>query len=198
MIKILVFGMPRSGTSFVSKTLSQLGYDFVANHETVDKLYIKSLNKDGYFQTKIVHDFLINSDVKFFDEKKLNNDFINKNFNKTFKNLKCNAIKDPYLLYLVPKILKDLDQNILCIFVKRNKKDTLNSIKNFTEQHGYIYDEKQFSLYYDNYYNYFYKIKNNIKNCIIFDYDKKKIIKNSKKKIFFIIIIIICLLYWPV
>lgn len=177
MINILVFGMPRSGTSFVAKLLTEAGHDFLSDHDTVDTMYKKELNKHGYFQTRLVHEFLINADTQYFNEKKLNNEFINNNFDRTFKKLKCNAIKDPYLLYLVPKILKELDENILCIFVQRNKRDTLNSIKNFVEKHGSIYNENIYSFYYDEYYNYFLKIRSNIKNCMIFDYDKKIFIK---------------------
>ena len=196
MIKIIVCGMPRSGTSLVSHLLTQNGMDFVSDHETVDSIYDKELNKNGYFQIKLLHEFLDKSGAKFFDENKLDNEFIEKNFDKTFNSIKSSCIKDPYLLYLLPKILKDINPDVLCIMVIRNKQDTLKSIKKFVETQGYIYNHRQFSQFYDDYYQYFNKIKKDIKNCIIFNYDdyvfpKKKIDDNFLLYIFCFVIIYI-------
>lgn len=134
---ILVLGMPRSGTSFVSGILENLGLNFNINIENnLDDLY---LGNKKFYQHKNLHLKIGETDAK------------------NFKNVKCNIelpdveiIKEPYLLFFLQSIKNKIKKIILVI---RNPNETIKSINSFIKLNSlnlntHVVGYKEWNLYY--------------------------------------------------
>lgn len=136
MIDIYVLGFPRSGTSLMSHILTKMGCDFTHNNETIDDIYPTELNKNGYYQRKDLHLMLFNLGLNDFNfGKKIQKSTICTEFIKILQKIKSTskliAIKEPYLLHILPTILEFSDPFIILMI--RNPKDVIKSCNTFLE-----------------------------------------------------------------
>lgn len=126
---VLVLGHPRSGTSLVCNILHKLyGYDFTWNLPSLDEIYDRCLNPDGYFQRQDLHLLC------FYTELHKANGPIVRPETKAFVRLQLRTllstgarpsataavgIKEPYLLWCMEEILAEFP-DIHIIMVVRN------------------------------------------------------------------------------
>jgi len=123
---ILILGMPRSGTSYISSVIESYGYDFsIKDEDNLDNFY--QLN-EKYYQHKKLHIDISNTEASHF-----------KNVNLKLKLPDVTIIKEPYLLFFLESNKNKFTKIILMI---RNPAENVESIKNFVD------------LHYDNYGNY--------------------------------------------
>jgi len=162
---VIILGMPRSGTSLVANILSDMGVDLYNGNESIDDMYLKKFNKNGYYQRKDIHLFIKKSNAYHFNEKLVKKKDVIDDFNLILKNTKKSnkpyiGFKEPYLLYILPIIkIKPL-----IIIVIRNIKDVINSCNKFLN-----YKEILHPKVWINYYSYF--MEQNF-DYICINYDK--------------------------
>lgn len=157
---LIVIGMPRSGTSLLSNILTNMGCDFLCGNESINNMYPKRLNPQGYFQRKDIHSFIIESNAYNFDENMIIKKNIVNNYIKIIKNTKKPikpyiAYKDPYLLYILPHIINISHKKPIIIIIIRNIDDVIKSCNNFL-----LYQKcsnKINPIVWVNYYTYFNK-----------------------------------------
>lgn len=55
---VIILGMPRSGTSLVANILSDMGVDLYSGNKSINNMYLKKFNKNGYYQRNDIHLFI--------------------------------------------------------------------------------------------------------------------------------------------
>lgn len=117
---ILILGMPRSGTSYISKILESIGYDFnLKKNNLLDDIYIPNLE---YYQHKKLHIDLFNTNAKNFE-------IINDSINIPDYDI----IKEPYLLFAINSIRHKITKIVLMV---RNPTEVIKSSNEFLIKNG--------------------------------------------------------------
>jgi hypothetical protein len=134
---LLVLGFPRSGTSLVAQILSNMGFNFGSS---IDHLYPKYLNPAGFYQRLDLHEFTMTAGCGNLNPTlKLPPEEINTTLsiinNNIAKEDGIGAVKDPYLLYILPYLLK-INPLVTIIIIIRNFDDVAQSGIKFQEATG--------------------------------------------------------------
>ena len=117
---ILILGMPRSGTSYISNILESMGYNFnFDNDNLLDNVYKPNTK---YYQHKNLHIDLYNTIAKNYE---VTNDIIHVP--------DCEIIKEPYLLFALNSIRHKISKVVLMV---RNPTEVIKSGNKFIKENG--------------------------------------------------------------
>ena len=123
---ILILGMPRSGTSFFSELIENIGFDFgLSTQNSLDTLYQNSTNK-SFYQDKTIHLYLMNAGITNFQvhSKPIDTSIF----------LNHRVIKEPYMVGILDQVRHLIDKVVLVI---RNPNDVIDSGNKFFEDNGH-------------------------------------------------------------
>jgi len=143
---LFVLGMPRSGTSFICSQFSQHNFDFLCDQESIDHLFPQELNPQGYFQRldllQLMSSLKLENFDKVYSESTAIENALTEIIQKSVTFKKNNpskkiALKDPYLLFVFPILIKAnmkfTTTKPTIVIVKRDWEKIINSMKKFAK-----------------------------------------------------------------